>query len=244
MKVRPYGDTINDGKIQLSFSLPIPYNEIAIQAAKEVAEHLGLVDVSVVHSEKIGTDFSFFIVYGTFTKQINLDLIQVQSVKAAVLSREEIEEKIRLEVKKELVFIGASTGSDAHTVGIDAIMNMKGFAGHYGLERYAGIKAINLGSQVSNEELIKQAKINHADVILVSQTVTQKDVHIKNMVELIEMLEAEHIRKQYIIICGGARITHELAKELGYDAGFGPNKFAEDVASYAVDEWLARNQGK
>ncbi len=244
MKVRPYGDTINDGKIQLSFSLPIPYNEIAIQAAKEVAEHLGLVDVSVVHSEKIGTDFSFFIVYGTFTKQINLDLIQVQSVKTAVLSREEIEEKIRLEVKKELVFIGASTGSDAHTVGIDAIMNMKGFAGHYGLERYAGIKAINLGSQVSNEELIKQAKINHADVILVSQTVTQKDVHIKNMVELIEMLEAEHIRKQYIIICGGARITHELAKELGYDAGFGPNKFAEDVASYAVDEWLARNQGK
>lgn len=244
MKVRPYGDTLNDGKIQLSFSLPIPYNEIAIQAAKEVAEHLGLVDISVVHSEKIGTDFSFFIVYGTFTKQINLDLIQVQSVKTAVLSREEIEEKIRLEVKKELVFIGASTGSDAHTVGIDAIMNMKGFAGHYGLERYAGIKAINLGSQVSNEELIKQAKINHADVILVSQTVTQKDVHIKNMVELIEMLEAEHIRKQYIIICGGARITHELAKELGYDAGFGPNKFAEDVASYAVDEWLARNQGK
>jgi beta-lysine 5,6-aminomutase beta subunit len=244
MKVRPYGDTLNDGKIQFSFSLPIPYNEVAIQAAREVAEHLGLVDASVVHSEKIGTDFSFFIVYGTFTKEIDLDLIQVQSVKTVVLSREEIEEKIRLEVKKELVFIGASTGSDAHTVGIDAIMNMKGFAGHYGLERYAGIKAINLGSQVSNEELIKQAKINHADVILVSQTVTQKDVHIKNMVELIEMLEAEHIRKQYIVICGGARITHELAKELGYDAGFGPNKFAEDVASYAVDEWLVRNKGK
>ncbi|MDD4212814.1 MAG: OAM dimerization domain-containing protein [Bacilli bacterium] len=244
MKIRPYGDTLHDGKIQLSFSLPTPLSEVAVEAAKQVAENLGLVDVSVVHSEKMGTDFSFFIVYGTFTKQIDLDLITVQSVKTIVLSREEIEEKIRQEVKKELVFIGASTGSDAHTVGIDAIMNMKGFAGHYGLERYAGIKAINLGSQVSNEELIKQAKIHQADVILVSQTVTQKDVHIKNMVELIEMLEAEHIRKQYIVVCGGARITHELAKELGYDAGFGPNKFAEDVASYAVDEWLTRNTGK
>jgi beta-lysine 5,6-aminomutase beta subunit len=244
MKIRPYGDTLHDGKIQLSFSLPIPSSEIAVEAAKETAKQLGLVDVSVVHSEKMGSDFTFFIVYGTFTKQIDTDLIRVQTVKTPVLSKEEIEEKIRLEVKKELVFIGASTGSDAHTVGIDAIMNMKGFAGHYGLERYLGIKAINLGSQVSNEELIKQAKLNQADVILVSQTVTQKDVHIKNMVELIEILEAEHIRNQFIIICGGARITHELAKELGYDAGFGPGKFAEDVASYAVAEWLIRNQGK
>ncbi|MDY0064642.1 MAG: OAM dimerization domain-containing protein, partial [Bacilli bacterium] len=215
MKIRPYGDTLHDGKIQLSFSLPIPYSEIAVEAAKETAKQLGLVDVSVVHAEKMGSDFTFFIVYGTFTKQIDTDLIRVQTVKTPVLSKEEIEEKIRLEVKKELVFVGASTGSDAHTVGIDAIMNMKGFAGHYGLERYSGIKAINLGSQVSNEELIRQAKQVHADVILVSQTVTQKDVHIKNMVELIEMLEAEHIRNQFILICGGARITHELAKELG-----------------------------
>ncbi|MCK7485097.1 MAG: hypothetical protein MZU97_05755 [Bacillus subtilis] len=29
-------------------------------------------------------------------------------------------------IGRDLVFVGASTGSDAHTVGIDAIMNMKG----------------------------------------------------------------------------------------------------------------------
>ncbi|MCK7485096.1 MAG: hypothetical protein MZU97_05750 [Bacillus subtilis] len=44
------------------------------------------------------------------------------------------------------------------------------------------------------------------------------------------------------MICGGARITHELAKELGYDAGFGPGKFAEDVASFAVDTWVKRHR--
>ena len=35
-------------------------------------------------------------------------------------------------------------------------MNRKGFAGHYGLERYEMIEAYNLGSQVPNEEFIIQ----------------------------------------------------------------------------------------
>ena len=43
-----------------------------------------------------------------------------------------------------------------------------------------------------------------------------------------------------LVICGGARITHELAKELGYDAGFGTGTYADDVASYAVQELAKR----
>ncbi|MGL5057709.1 MAG: hypothetical protein ACRC6A_10130, partial [Fusobacteriaceae bacterium] len=69
---------------------------------------------------------------------------------------------------------------------------------------------------------------------------TQKDVHIKNLVELIELLEAEGLRDKMLVICGGARITHELAKELGYDAGFGTGTYADDVASYSVQELAKR----
>ena len=36
--------------------------------------------------------------------------------------------------------------------------------------------------------------------------------------------------------CGGPRISHELAKELGYDAGFGMNTYADDVASFIAQE--------
>ena len=36
----------------------------------------------------------------------------------------------RRKLGREVVMVGASTGTDAHTVGIDAIMNMKGYAGH------------------------------------------------------------------------------------------------------------------
>jgi beta-lysine 5,6-aminomutase beta subunit len=119
-------------------------------------------------------------------------------------------------------------------------MNMKGYAGHYGLERYEMIEAYNLGSQVNNEDFVKKAEELKADVLLVSQTVTQKDIHIKNMVELVELLEASKIRDKVILIAGGPRVSNDLAKELGYDAGFGPGKFSEDVASFFVEEFLKR----
>ena len=117
---------------------------------------------------------------------------------------------------------------------------MKGYAGHYGLERYQMIEAYNLGSQVENEDFIKKAIEVKADVLLVSQTVTQKNIHIQNLTNLVELLEAEGLRDKIVLICGGARITHELAKELGYDAGFGPGKYADDVATFAVTDIVER----
>ncbi|HSN94159.1 MAG TPA: cobalamin-dependent protein, partial [Anaerolineaceae bacterium] len=141
----------------------------------------------------------------------------------------------------KLRVLGASTGTDAHTVGIDAIMNMKGFAGHYGLERYRMIEALNMGSQVNNEDFIRKAVEFDADVLLVSQTVTQKNVHIDNLTELVELLEAEGLRHRFLLLIGGPRISHELAKEIGADAGFGPGKFADDVASFICEE-LAKRQ--
>ena len=240
MNIKPYGDTLNDGKIQISFTLPHPANEIGMEAAKNLAKQMGMIDPQVVHVEDIHEGFSMYVVYGAIPYQVDLTQIHVEEIKTPTYEREDIENLIEAEFNREIVFIGASTGTDAHTVGIDAIMNMKGYAGHYGLERYKNIKAINLGSQVLNEEFVRQAKIHHADVLLVSQTVTQKDVHLKNMIELVELLEAEKMRDQVVLICGGARITHELAKELGYDAGFGPKKYAEDVASFAIQEMIKR----
>jgi len=154
---------------------------------------------------------------------------------------DEVSAYIKKNIRRKIVVIGASTGTDAHTVGIDAIMNMKGFAGHYGLERYDMIEAYNLGAQVTNEEFIEKARELKADVLLVSQTVTQKDIHIQNLTELVELLEAENLRDKIVLVCGGPRITHELAKELGYDAGFGSGKYSEDVASFAAEEMVRRN---
>ncbi|MDD3128757.1 MAG: OAM dimerization domain-containing protein [Candidatus Izemoplasmatales bacterium] len=234
MIIKPYGDTYNDGKIQMSFTLPVPKSARGVAAAKEMAKSMGLIDPSVVHVEALDNNFSFYIVYGSVKNSIDYDKIKVEEITSTALTREEIENLISSNFDRDIVFVGASTGTDAHTVGIDAIMNMKGFAGHYGLERYHGIEAYNLGSQVLNEDFVKIAKEKKADVLLVSQTVTQKDVHLKNMIDLVELLESEGMRDDVVLIAGGARVTHSLAKELGYDAGFGPGSFAEDVATFAI----------
>jgi beta-lysine 5,6-aminomutase beta subunit len=240
-KVKPYGDTINDGKVQLSFTLPVPSGPEAVEAAKQLLKQMGFENPQVVFYKELTPGFTFFNCYGSTVHTVNYSDIHVPKVESQVMSMEETDGFIRENIGRPLVVIGASTGTDAHTVGIDAIMNMKGYAGHYGLERYEMIEAHNLGSQVPNEEFVAKAIELKADVLLVSQTVTSKDVHIKNMVELVELLEAEGIRDKVILICGGPRITHELAQELGYDAGFGMNSYADDVASFIAQEFVRRN---
>ena len=208
-----------------------------------LAQKMGLADPNVALRQKLDENFTFYVVYGSLTHSINYNEIVVQTVTDETMDMHENDEFLKERLGRKMVVIGASTGTDAHTVGIDAIMNRKGFAGHYGLERYDMIEAYNLGSQVPNEEFLRKAAELNADVLLVSQTVTQKDVHIQNLTELIELAEAEGVRDKYIFCCGGARITHALAKELGYDAGFGAGTYADDVATFCSKE-LVRRLGK
>lgn len=239
-KVKPYGDTLNDGMTQLSFTLPVPFGEEAKEAARQLASKMGLEEPSVVSMQDLGEGYTYFIVYGKCQHTVDYTSIVVPKVEGDVMEKEEVEEFIEKNIGRNVVIVGACTGTDAHTVGIDAIMNMKGYNGHYGLERYKGIEAYNLGSQVPNEELIAKAIELKADAILVSQVVTQKDVHIMNMTNLVELLEAEGLRDKLIVVGGGPRVSHELAKELGYDAGFGTGSYAEDVASFVVTQIVER----
>ncbi|SHJ57854.1 lysine 5,6-aminomutase subunit beta [Paramaledivibacter caminithermalis] len=239
-KVKPYGDTLNDGMMQLSFTLPVPSGVEAEEAARRLCLKMGLEEPSVVHSEDLGVGYTMFVVYGKCQHTVDYANIEVPKVDVEVMDKYAVEAFIKENIKRDVVIVGACTGTDAHTVGIDAIMNMKGYNGHYGLERYKGIEAHNLGSQVPNEDLVAKAIELNADAIIVSQIVTQKDVHIPNLTELVELLEAEGIRDKVVLVCGGPRISHELAKELGYDAGFTRGSYAEHVASFIVNEMVAR----
>lgn len=239
-QVRPYGDTLNDGQTQVSFSLPVPHGPEAKEAAREVARQMGLVEPRIYHSKDLGEGYSYFIVYGRFLKQIDFTKIKVAKVDVVRMDFYEINDYVRDNFDRKITVLGACTGTDAHSVGIDAIMNMKGYDGNYGLERYPMLNAYNLGMQVRNEDLVKHAIEKNADALLVSQVVTQKDVHIQNLSELIDLLEAENLRDKLIVVCGGPRVNHQLALELGYDAGFGPGTSAPDVASYIVEEMVRR----
>jgi beta-lysine 5,6-aminomutase beta subunit len=242
-KIKPYGDTMNDGKTQVSFTLPVPCNDEALEAAKVLMKKMGFENPQVVFYKELTPGFTFFNCYGSSVHTVDFTSIHVPKVDSTVWDMDETDTFIREHIGRKIVVVGASTGTDAHTVGIDAIMNMKGYAGHYGIERYEMFEALNMGSQVPNEEFIAKAIEMKADALLVSQTVTQKDVHIQNLTELVEMLEAEGLRSKVILICGGPRISHELAKELGYDAGFSMNSYANHVASYIAQELNKRLNG-
>jgi beta-lysine 5,6-aminomutase beta subunit len=242
MQIRPYGDTANDGVVQLSFTLQLPLSAQASEAARRYAMLMGISNPLVAHAESIDKAFTFFVIYGACVHTFDPEQIQVDELAHDELDFHEINELIEKQLGRQVTVIGAAIESDAHTVGIDAIFNAKGFAGNYGLERFPAFHALNLGAQVSCEALLRRAAEERAEAILVSQVVTQKNVHIHNLTKLIELAEAEDVRDRYLFVVGGPRISHAFAKELGYDAGFGPGSTANSVASYLAQELIARKQ--
>jgi len=230
--VKPYGDTRNDGKVQLSFTLPVEWSEAADEAARQLAAKMGFSDVQVVDGRRIASGFSFFVLYASTAQAVDVEGIAAVPARAHAMSMDEIDAFVAERIGRKIRVAGACIGTDAHTVGIDAILNMKGYKGDYGLERYRMIEAFNLGSQVAVEDLVRFTQERAIDALLASQVVTQKGSDIKNFTALGELLEAEGLRDRVVLICGGPRVTNRLASELGYDAGFGRGTLPSEVASF------------
>ncbi len=238
--VKPYGDTLDDGAVQLSFTLPIAWSEAADEAARQLVGKMGFGEVAVVEGRPIAAGFSFFVVYARTPVAIDVSTIQAPSATRDALSMDAVDELIAKRVGRPLKVVGACIGTDAHTVGIDAILNMKGYKGDYGLERYHGFEVFNLGSQIAVEDLVRFAKERAVDAILASQVVTQKGSDIANFTALAELLEAENLREGMLLIAGGPRVTNLLAAELGYDAGFGRGTLPSDVATFIARRFAER----
>jgi beta-lysine 5,6-aminomutase beta subunit len=238
--VRPYADMLDDGLVQMSFTLPVPYSLAARRAALELGGRMGFEEPEVVHYEQLTPGYTYFVMYGRCNATVDFDSLQGEGFDIEYMTEDEIEHYAVTHIGRRIVVVGASTGSDTHSVGIDAMLNLKGYHGHHGLEGYRAFETYNLGSQVPNSALVAKAIDVAADVILVSQTVTQQNLHIQNLTELVELVEAEGRRRQIILACGGPRVTNELAKELGYDAGFSKGTFPHHLATFIVRELAAR----
>ena len=230
--VKPYGDATDDGLVQLSFTLPLPESERTRQAALEFARKMGLERAQVVHMKAMGPDFTFFIVYGATHHSVDPDELVVPEREFPDLSYQEVNRVLRESLKRQLVVVGACTGTDAHTVGLDAILSMKGFAGDHGLEYFPEMRVVNMGSQVDPADIVETVRDNDADAVLVSQVVTQRDAHIVHLKEVRDALVDAEIRDKLILVGGGPRFNAEQAAELGYDKIFGRGTKPSEVASY------------
>ncbi len=241
MLIRPYGDTRDDGIIQFSFTLPMAYSVKAADVGKQFLEKLGFHTVGIAECKAIDPEYTLFVAYGRTDTGIDPDEVKGDYLEVEEMDYYAINALIKEKLGRKLTVVGAAIESDAHTVGIDAIMNMKGFAGNYGLERYPEMDALNMGSQIPCAQLLRTALERDADAILVSQIVTQKNIHVQHLTQLIELLEAEGVRERFVLIVGGPRINNAFAKELGYDAGFGPRTTPLEVASFLAQEVVRRH---
>jgi beta-lysine 5,6-aminomutase beta subunit len=239
MIVKPYGDMRDDGRVQISFTLPIPWSEAADDAARRLVEKMGFTDVAVADGRAIASEFSLFVVYAR--TPVGIDVVEsAPAMRRETLTMGEVDELIARRVGRKLRIAGACIGTDAHTVGIDAILSMKGYKGDYGLERYHAFEVFNLGSQVALEELVRFAKERDVDAILVSQVVTEKGSDVANFAALAALLEAENVRDRMLLIAGGPRMTNLLAAKLGYDAGFGRGTLPSEVATFIARRYAER----
>ncbi len=233
--VRPYGDTTGDGMVQLSFTLPLPHDKRAEGAALQLARKMGMDPAMVVHAKSMGPDFTFFVVYGSVHHLVDTSKVEVVEREFPLLSAKEVDAAVKRGLHRPLVVVGACIGSDAHTVGIDAILNIKGFAGEKGLEYYGEIEVVNLGAQVLVPELVEQARTAGADAVLVSQVVTQRDAHLHNTREMSAAFnEAYPAGRRPLLVVGGPRFDEGRAAELGVDRIFGKGTTPGEVASYLV----------
>jgi beta-lysine 5,6-aminomutase beta subunit len=238
--VRPYGDTTGDGMVQVSFTLPLPHDKRAEGAALQLATKMGMDPALLVHAKAMGPDYTFFVVYGSVSHLVDLRDVTVVERDYPLLTAKEVNLAIKRTLRRKLVVVGACIGTDAHTVGIDAILNLKGFAGEKGLEYYREIRVVNLGAQVLVPELVARARAERADAVLVSQVVTQKDAHIRNTSAMSAAFrEAYPDGEVPLLVVGGPRFEEGSADVLGVDRIFGRGTTPGEVASYLVHELVA-----
>jgi beta-lysine 5,6-aminomutase beta subunit len=194
---------------------------------------MGIDPALVVHSRAIGEQHTFYVVYGRVNHLVEPGKVIVAERDYPLLTPKDVNAAVKARLRRRLVVVGACIGTDAHTVGIDAILNVKGIAGEKGLEYYRELRVVNLGAQVAIADLVEHARAEHADAVLVSQVVTQKDAHLHNVRQLSAAFrEAFPATRRPLLVAGGPRFDERLTADLGVDRIFGRGTTPREVASY------------
>ncbi len=151
---------------------------------------------------------------------------------------------------KPLVVVGGAIGDDDHTVGIDAILDMKGVDGEKGLEDLNEVEKppvaeiVNLGGGIAPERFVSEAVHTGAHLILVSRVLTEKDEWVELVRKLNSLIrEAKNMGEMHpdvMLMVGGPQLDALKAVKGQADFDqmdpviFGEGTYADEVASYYV----------
>ena len=88
-RVKAYGDTMNDGKVQFSFTLPVKNDERGMEAARQLVRKMGVEEPNVAIAKPLDKEFTFYVVYGSVIHSVDYENIHVQAIEEEAMSMEE-----------------------------------------------------------------------------------------------------------------------------------------------------------
>ncbi|HEX2300571.1 MAG TPA: cobalamin-dependent protein, partial [Pseudonocardiaceae bacterium] len=83
-------------------------------------------------------------------------------------------------------------------------------------------------------DLVRRARQERADAVLISQVVTQREAHLRGTRESARAFQEAMGRQRPLLVVGGPRFDPLMAAELGVDRVFGRGTTPGEVASYLV----------
>lgn len=111
-----------------------------------------------------------------------------------------------------------------HDVGLKLIRRALSERGH---------EVVLLPPDLAPEEVVQKAEEIRPDCLLVSRTISYGTAEL--LARFLDLLDAAGLRDKMKVAVGGMSIRPELAQEMGFDAGFGPDATVEDAVAFVED---------
>src|SRR5664280_2077405 len=89
--VKPYADHLGDGRVQMSFTLPVPHSLAARRAALELAGKMGFQEPEVVHYEPLTEGYTYFVMYGRCVATVDFQALQGEGFDIQYLNEDEVD---------------------------------------------------------------------------------------------------------------------------------------------------------
>ena len=95
-----------------------------------------------------------------------------------------------------------------------------------------------LPPDLAPEEIVSRATQVQPDFVMIGRTISYGTAEVLS--RFVDLCDSSGLRRSAKLVLGGMNVRPEMAQELGFDAGFGPDTVPSDVADYMEGKQAAR----